>query len=416
MQRSRGPFWLVVAALLGVGETAKPSSTSSTKHIPSYSTMQNVTSSSNHDVVILGQSAASDHPSEDTLNSKKSPTTIKVQPEKKRKPAVSGTASASLRRIKKEYKDVVQMGICYDWVKGRLITSSTTNRDSTDVKVIVLGPLATNLRHWHFSFRGVKNSLYESGIYHGRILLPKDYPKSPPRVQLMTPSGRFKPFADICLSASAFHPESWTPQWTVLSLVHGLRLHMLTNPQEIGGVVSSADDTLEHARRSLAWRFAWIVGATKIVVDHATLMEQGALAIDFDHNEPGIKEPLKELHSESTLTSRGRVQEGSGEGTSVKQIMAIDTDTCPRSFSSDENIAIREIRRSDKDSRGNEKNEKNRRRKPSHSMTPPIVETQSRIGNSEWVGRITVMVSKALATPVARSLLFLAVIWMFSKQ
>jgi len=189
---------------------------------------------------------------------------------------------------------------------------------------------------------------------------------------------------------------------------------MLTNPQEIGGVVSSADDTLEHARRSLAWRFAWIVGTTKIVVDHATLIEQGALAIDVDQNEPGIKEPLKKLHSESTLTNRELVQEASGEGTSVKQI-AIDTVTCQGSGSSEESI-IRKIQMSEMDSAGNEKNEKKRRRNPSHSMAPPIVETHSRIGNSKRVGRITLMVSKALATPVARSLLLLAVVWMISKQ
>jgi ubiquitin-protein ligase len=279
----RTPGWLLVAALLAVGETINPGTT---KNIPSYSsptsttttttTLQNVTSSSSSnddddDIVVVGPSAGSQDPPapKDTFISTSSTTataTLKIPPTvKKRKQVISGTASASLRRIKKEYKDVVQMGICYDWVKGRLITSSTThrdNKDNADVQFIVVGPLATNLRHWHFSFRGVKNSLYESGIYHGRILLPKDYPKSPPRVQLMTPSGRFKPFADICLSASAFHPESWTPQWTVLSLVHGLRLHMLTNPQEIGGVMSSADDILEYARRSRAWKFAWMVGTT----------------------------------------------------------------------------------------------------------------------------------------------------------
>lgn len=190
---------------------------------------------------------------------------------------VSSAASASLRRIKKEYKDAVQMGICYDWVKERPVTSSSTQTDTPERQILCLGPLASNLRHWHFSFRGVQDSLYESGIYHGRIMLPKDYPLTPPRVQLWTPSGRFRPFVDICLSASAYHPESWTPRWTVLSLVQALRIHMLTNPQEIGGMTSSRDETLEHSRKSLSWGMTWRAGKLIVRVDHMQLLSQGVL-------------------------------------------------------------------------------------------------------------------------------------------
>jgi ubiquitin-conjugating enzyme E2 J1 len=34
--------------------------------------------------------------------------------------------------------------------------------------------------------------------------------------------------ADICLSASAFHQETWQPAWTVRTLVSALRAHMAT--------------------------------------------------------------------------------------------------------------------------------------------------------------------------------------------
>eukprot|EP00804_Cyclotella_cryptica_P006878 CCRYP_020800-RA/>CCRYP_020800-RA protein AED:0.03 eAED:-0.01 QI:0/-1/0/1/-1/0/1/0/74 len=50
---------------------------------------------------------------------------------------------------------------------------------------------------------------------------------------MLTPSGRFVPGEDICLSASNYHPETWTPRWTVLSLVDALRLHMLTASNEM---------------------------------------------------------------------------------------------------------------------------------------------------------------------------------------
>lgn len=93
------------------------------------------------------------------------------------------------------------------------------------------------------------------GIYHGRVLLPKNYPMVPPRVQLLTPSGRFIPYHDICLSASNYHPETWTPQWTVLSLVEALRLHMLTQANEIGGMNSSKDVRRRYAVQSRHWKY-----------------------------------------------------------------------------------------------------------------------------------------------------------------
>jgi ubiquitin-protein ligase len=411
MRTGRGFF---VAILLAVGETVKPGDP---MNIPSTSAPQNITSSEKT-VAMLSQSSGSEYPADATkrsTSSRPTTTTIKDQSEKKPKIAVSSSASASLRRIKKEYKDVVQMGICYDWVKGRLITSSTTNRDSADVQLIVVGPLATNLRHWHFSFRGVKNSLYESGIYHGRILLPKDYPTSPPRVQLMTPSGRFKPFADICLSASAFHPESWTPQWTVLSLVHALRLHMLTNPQEIGGVMSSVDDTLEYARRSLIWKIAWIVGSTKIVVDHATLIQQGALAIDMDQNEPEATVVLNQasLDVAEVLKTQEGVQEAPGTETRVNGL-DMDGSAVDVAVPWDQNdvaLAVKTV-----DNVLPKDRQKRRKAKASHAKVSPTVRIEQRGESTTLVGSIVLTFSKLLSTPMARRLLMVVVVWMISKR
>jgi ubiquitin-protein ligase len=212
------------------------------------------------------------------------------------KTSPSSQASTSLRRIKTEYKDAVLMGIAYDWVRGKLVkpsskTVATNSNTRTENDIMCIGPLTTNLRHWHFSFRGC--GIYEAGVYHGRILLPKDYPATPPRVQLWTPSGRFIPYADICLSASAYHPESWTPRWTVQSLVQALRLHMLTNPQEIGGMTSTVEETLEYARNSLVWKLTWRAGKTLITVDHARLLQQEVLTIDSNEEdvEPVIQRP-----------------------------------------------------------------------------------------------------------------------------
>ena len=217
--------------------------------------------------------------------------------------------STTLRRIKMEYKDAVNMGVAYNWAKGEITTkgkSKSTNPSEGKQQqqhpqyALRLGPLTSNLRHWHFSFRGC--GIYEAGIYHGRIILPKDYPATPPRVQLWTPSGRFIPRHDICLSASAYHPESWTPRWTVMSLVQALRLHMLTNPQEIGGMTSSTDETLEYARQSLKWKLTWRVSGKKtITVDHDRMIRQGAFdMIEKEASGDIMKEEqvMKEEHDD----------------------------------------------------------------------------------------------------------------------
>jgi ubiquitin-conjugating enzyme E2 J1 len=53
------------------------------------------------------------------------------------------------------------------------------------------------------------------GIYHGRIILPPEYPMKPPNVIFMTPNGRFELHKKICLSISGYHPETWRPSWSI---------------------------------------------------------------------------------------------------------------------------------------------------------------------------------------------------------
>jgi len=187
----------------------------------------------------------------------------------------SGKGGECLRRIKREWKDAVRMGIAYDWISMRTLRSSSSSLTGPSAGAggnshdyVRIGPFGKNLLRWHFSVQGPANSVYEEGVYHGRVLLPKDYPGSPPRVQMLTPSGRFIPGEDICLSASSYHPETWTPQWTILSLVDALRIHMLTMANEIGGVMASDGKRRQLATESRSWNYPG-------VVDHRRMIESG---------------------------------------------------------------------------------------------------------------------------------------------
>lgn len=67
---------------------------------------------------------------------------------------------------------------------------------------------------WHFTIRGPSDTVYENGVYHGRIILPPEYPMKPPSLILLTPNGRFETNKKICLSISGYHPETWLPSWS----------------------------------------------------------------------------------------------------------------------------------------------------------------------------------------------------------
>lgn len=47
-------------------------------------------------------------------------------------------------------------------------------------------PLEENLFEWHFTIRGPAGSDFEAGCYHGRILLPPEYPFKPPNIVFLT--------------------------------------------------------------------------------------------------------------------------------------------------------------------------------------------------------------------------------------
>lgn len=116
-------------------------------------------------------------------------------------------------------------------------------------------PLEDNLFEWHFTIRGPADSDFENGVYHGRIILPPEYPMKPPSIILLTPSGRFETNRKICLSISGFHPESWQPSWSLRTALLGIIGFM---PTHGNGAIGSLDYTPEErkllARKSQDWR------------------------------------------------------------------------------------------------------------------------------------------------------------------
>jgi len=115
-------------------------------------------------------------------------------------------------------------------------------------------PLEDNLFEWHFTVRGPEDTEFQGGIYHGRIIVPAEYPMKPPDIIVLTPNGRFEVGKKICLSISGFHPETWQPSWSIRTALLAIIGFMPTPGQ---GTIGSLDYTPEErrllARRSVDW-------------------------------------------------------------------------------------------------------------------------------------------------------------------
>ena len=71
---------------------------------------------------------------------------------------------------------------------------------------------------------------------------------------ILTPNGRWEVRKPICLSATSHHQETWDPNWNLRTLVIALRGHMISQPNEIGGILTSSEAQKTFARSSKQWR------------------------------------------------------------------------------------------------------------------------------------------------------------------
>eukprot|EP00753_Platysulcus_tardus_P000448 PLAT10457.1.p2 GENE.PLAT10457.1~~PLAT10457.1.p2 ORF type:complete len:300 (+),score=109.94 PLAT10457.1:1-900(+) len=116
-------------------------------------------------------------------------------------------------------------------------------------------PCEDNLFDWHFTIRGPRDTAFEGGMYHGRILLPHDYPFKPPNIIILTPNGRFQVRKKICLSISAYHPEEWQAAWGVRTILEAL-ISFMPSPGAgaIGALDYTDDERRKLAKRSVTWK------------------------------------------------------------------------------------------------------------------------------------------------------------------
>jgi ubiquitin-conjugating enzyme E2 J2 len=98
----------------------------------------------------------------------------------------------------------------------------------------VAHPSPDDMFTWHFLVFGLTDCPYEGGFYVGTLKFPDAYPLKPPAIMMNTPSGRFATNTRLCLSISDYHPETWSPTWTIETIIIGLISFMNTEEAGIG--------------------------------------------------------------------------------------------------------------------------------------------------------------------------------------
>lgn len=111
-------------------------------------------------------------------------------------------------------------------------------------------PLESDLFEWHFSVRGPPDTVFAEGVYHGRILLPAEYPLKAPEIIMLTPNGRFEVGKRICLSVTSHHQETWQPSWGIRTILTALVGFMPSKAEGVGALDYPDEDRLRLARKS----------------------------------------------------------------------------------------------------------------------------------------------------------------------
>lgn len=201
-------------------------------------------------------------------------------------------AAPSVKRLMKEAQ---QMSKQYD--------------PNGDIQAAPLGD-GDNLFDWHFTIRGPSDSAFEEGIYHGRLLIPPQYPMKPPDIFLLTPNGRFETNKKICLSISGYHPETWLPSWSISTALRALQAFFTTPAKgAIGGCDWPEAERRRIAKKSPEWECTFceckmkdILNVNPEVVNPCEKLEKTGKSDENNNDAEKVTESSEKSAEKSTTT------------------------------------------------------------------------------------------------------------------
>ena len=190
---------------------------------------------------------------------------------------------------------------------------------------IVAVPNESNILEWHYVLEGPTddpNSPYKGGIYHGKLIFPREYPYKPPGVIMLTPNGRFKPNRRLCLSMSDFHPETWNPMWSISTILLGLCSFMLDDKPTTGIIETTAATKRKFAGESLEYNVKQDKLFCSLFPEYVELWEKREEERKAKLAELGL-EDTKEDAKKGVLTNTGEVNDIYAFGAGIVAVLSI---------------------------------------------------------------------------------------------
>ncbi len=133
---------------------------------------------------------------------------------------------------------------------NRRLINEKKKIETTPSSYFFVQPNHDNLFEWHFTLRGLKDTDYEGGLYHGKIILPDEYPLKAPDLVFLTKNGRFETGKNVCLSITSYHNESWTPAWNIITILEAVGAFFLVEEPGIGYVKADSVQRKQLAKDS----------------------------------------------------------------------------------------------------------------------------------------------------------------------
>lgn len=136
-------------------------------------------------------------------------------------------------------------------VGAKRLQREYANICASPVQEFIVKPDPENIYIWYFILKGSKETPYEGGLYAGKILFPPEYPFKAPDFMMLTVNGRFDVNTKICLTFTGYHQESWSPMWSVTTMLQGLLSFMNLNEPTVGSIETTVDERKRLANASV---------------------------------------------------------------------------------------------------------------------------------------------------------------------
>lgn len=204
-------------------------------------------------------------------------------------------------------------------------------------------PTEESIFEWHFVIRGAKGTDFEDGRFHGRILLPPNYPLRPPAFKFSHVNGRFEVNREICLSISRFHESSWSAAWGIRTAILALIAFMPTKAEgAIGGIDMQVNARKEICRDSSSYVCRTCGKAnidllpSKEAIELADTMSQipSALSFVYHDSKPAEKQtetaPSGDSTNTPTAATTAPARDSSPDGSTIHATPSPTTQPSPQ--------------------------------------------------------------------------------------